>query len=64
MLGAPGQPFSPHYMDHWNAWYSNKAFPLAFIDAGMQAAKAYELRGLENSGRQLGSISVSTEIER
>jgi penicillin amidase len=44
VLGESGQPFSPHYMDHWEAWYNNKTFPLAFTDAGVQAAKAHELR--------------------
>jgi hypothetical protein len=29
------------YMDHWDAWYNNKTFPLAFTDAGVQAAKAH-----------------------
>jgi penicillin amidase len=43
-LGESGQPFSPHYMDHWDARYNNKTFPLAFTDAGVQAAKAHELR--------------------
>jgi penicillin amidase len=44
VLGESGQPFSPHYMDHWDAWYNNKTFPLAFSDAGVQAAKAHDLR--------------------
>jgi penicillin amidase len=44
VLGESGQPYSPHYMDHWDAWYNNKTFPLAFTDAGVQAAKAHELR--------------------
>jgi penicillin G amidase len=42
--GESGQIFSPHYMDHWDAWFNNKTFPLAFTDAGVQAAKAHELR--------------------
>src|SRR5579864_5287116 len=44
VLGESGQPFSPHYTDHWDAWYNNKTFPLAFTDAGVQATKAHELR--------------------
>jgi penicillin amidase len=44
VLGESGQPFSPHYMDHWDAWYNNKTFPLAFSDAAVQATKAHELR--------------------
>ncbi|MGC2698005.1 MAG: penicillin acylase family protein [Candidatus Angelobacter sp.] len=44
VLGESGQPFSPHYMDHWDAWYNNKTFTLAFSDAGVQATKAHELR--------------------
>jgi penicillin G amidase len=42
--GESGQIFSPHYMDHWDAWYNNKTFPLAFSDSGVQATKAHELR--------------------
>ncbi|MFI5104452.1 MAG: penicillin acylase family protein, partial [Terriglobales bacterium] len=44
VLGESGQPFSPHNMDHWDAWYNNKTFTLAFSDAAVQAAKARELR--------------------
>jgi penicillin G amidase len=44
VLGESGQPFSPHYMDHWDAWYNNKTFPLAFTDAGVQATKMHQLR--------------------
>ncbi|HEY2499391.1 MAG TPA: penicillin acylase family protein [Candidatus Angelobacter sp.] len=44
VLGESGQPFSPHYMDHWDAWYNNKTFSLAFSDAGIQATKQHELR--------------------
>ncbi len=41
--GESGQPFSPHYMDHWDAWYNNKTFTLAFSDAAVQSAKTHEL---------------------
>ena len=44
VLGESGQPFSEHYMDHWDAWYNNKTFTLAFSDAAVQGAKAHELR--------------------
>lgn len=44
VLGESGQPFSPHYMDHWDAWYNNKTFTLAFSDAGVQSTKAHELK--------------------
>ncbi|HMC31580.1 MAG TPA: penicillin acylase family protein, partial [Candidatus Angelobacter sp.] len=44
VLGESGQPFSPHYMDHWDAWYNNKTFTLAFSDAAVQSAKQHELR--------------------
>jgi penicillin G amidase len=43
VIGESGQIFSPHYMDHWDAWYSNKTFSLAFSDAAVQSAKAHEL---------------------
>ncbi len=44
VLGESGQPFSPHYMDQWDAWYNNKTFTLAFSDGAMQGAKQHELR--------------------
>jgi penicillin G amidase len=43
VLGESGQLFSPHYMDHWNAWYGNTTFTLAYSDAAVQAAKTHEL---------------------
>jgi penicillin G amidase len=42
--GESGQPFSPHYMDHWDAWYNNKTFTLSFSDDAVQSAKEHELR--------------------
>jgi penicillin amidase len=42
--GESGQPFSPHYMDHWDAWYNNKTFTLAFSDEAVETAKTHELR--------------------
>jgi penicillin amidase len=44
VLGESGQPFSPHYIDQWDAWYNNKTFTLAFSDAAVQGAKQHELR--------------------
>jgi penicillin amidase len=44
VLGESGQPFSPHYMDHWDAWYTNKTFTLAFSDSAITGAKQHELR--------------------
>jgi penicillin amidase len=41
--GESGQAFSPHYMDHWDAWYNNKTFALAYSDASVQNAKTHEL---------------------
>jgi len=41
--GESGQPFSPHYTDHWDAWYNNKTFTLAYSDAAVQSAKTHEL---------------------
>jgi penicillin amidase len=43
VIGESGQIFSPHYMDHWDAWYNNKTFTLAFSDAAVQSTKAHEL---------------------
>jgi len=44
VLGESGQPFSPHYMDHWDAWYNNTTFPLAYSDPAVQQARRHELR--------------------
>jgi len=41
--GESGQPFSPHFMDHWDAWYNNTTFTLAFTDAAVETAKTHEL---------------------
>ncbi len=43
VIGESGQIFSPHYMDHWDAWYNNKTFALAFSDSAVQSSKAHEL---------------------
>ena len=44
VMGESGQPFSPHYMDQWDAWYNNKTFTLAFSDAAVEGTKTHELR--------------------
>jgi penicillin G amidase len=44
VLGESGQPFSPHYMDQWDAWYNNKTFTLAFSNTAVQSAKQHELK--------------------
>jgi penicillin amidase len=43
VIGESGQIFSPHYMDHWDAWYNNKTFTLPFSDAAVQSTKTHEL---------------------
>ncbi|HET9838233.1 MAG TPA: penicillin acylase family protein [Candidatus Angelobacter sp.] len=44
VLGESGQPFSPHYMDQWEAWYNDKTFPLAYSDPAVQQARRHELK--------------------
>ena len=44
VLGESGQPFSPHYIDQWDAWYNNKTFTLAFSDDAVRSARQHELR--------------------
>ena len=44
VLGESGQPFSPYYMDQWDAWYNNKTFPLAYSDEAVAGAKTHELK--------------------
>lgn len=50
VIGQSGQLLSPHYMDHWDAWYNNKSFVLPFSDPAIQSARAHELT-LTSSGR-------------
>lgn len=44
VLGESGQPFSPHYVDQWDAWYNGKTFTLAFSDSAVESAKQHELK--------------------
>jgi penicillin amidase len=43
VLGESGQPFSPHYIDQWDAWYNNKTFTLAFSDGAVESSRQHEL---------------------
>ena len=43
VIGESGQIFSPYYMDHWDAWYGNKTFTLAYSNAAVQGARTHEL---------------------
>ncbi|HKW74734.1 MAG TPA: penicillin acylase family protein [Terriglobales bacterium] len=43
VIGESGQLLSPYYMDHWDAWYNNKTFSLAYSDAAVQSTKSHEL---------------------
>ena len=43
VIGQSGQLLSPHYMDHWDAWYNNKTFTLPFSEQAVQSAKVNEL---------------------
>jgi penicillin G amidase len=44
VIGESGQIFSPHYMDHWPAWYNNQTFTLAYSDQAVQSASMHNLR--------------------
>ena len=44
VIGESGQIFSPYYMDHWDAWYNNKTFSLAYSDGAVEKTKQHELR--------------------
>jgi penicillin G amidase len=44
VIGESGQIFSPHYMDHWPAWYNNQTFTLAYSDEAVQGARMHNLR--------------------
>jgi penicillin amidase len=41
--GESGQIFSPHFLDHWDAWYGNTTFTLAFSDVAVQQTRTHEL---------------------
>jgi len=43
VIGESGQIFSPHYMDHWAAWYGNTTFTLAYSDEAVQSARSHSL---------------------
>jgi len=43
VIGESGQVFSDFYMDHWDAWYNNKTFSLAFSDSAVRSSKGHEL---------------------
>ncbi len=44
VIGESGQIFSPHYMDHWPAWYNDQTFTLAYSDDAVQSASMHSLR--------------------
>lgn len=44
ITGQSGQPFSPHYMDQWVAWYGGTTFTLPFSDAAVDANAAHRLK--------------------
>ncbi len=43
VTGQSGQIFSPHYLDHWDAWYNDRTFRLPFSDRAVAAARRHEL---------------------
>jgi len=42
--GESGQIFSPYFLDHWDAWYRNTTFTLAYSEAAVQQNKMHELK--------------------
>jgi len=44
VAGESGQPFSPYFMDQWNAWYNNKTFTMPFSGQAVKAAQSHVLR--------------------
>lgn len=43
VVGQSGQIFSPHYMDHWDAWYNGKPLNLPFSEEKVKAATRHTL---------------------
>ncbi|MBZ5525296.1 MAG: penicillin acylase family protein [Acidobacteriia bacterium] len=44
VIGESGQPFSPYFMDQWDAWYNNKTFTMPFSEKAVKAAESHLLR--------------------
>jgi penicillin amidase len=44
VIGQSGNVFSPHYMDHWPAWYKGHTFPFPFTSRAVEQTRAHELR--------------------
>ena len=43
VTGQSGHLLSPHYMDHWPAWYEGRSFPFPFSAGVVARAKTHEL---------------------
>lgn len=43
VAGQSGQMFSPHYLDHWNAWYTGRTFPWPFSEQAVTKAAQHRL---------------------
>jgi penicillin amidase len=43
VVGQSGQILSPHYLDHWPAWYEGKTFQLPFSDESVNKAAIHRL---------------------
>lgn len=43
VAGQSGQIFSPHYLDHWDAWYSGRTFAWPFSEEAVQKAAEHRL---------------------
>jgi penicillin amidase len=43
VTGQSGHLLSPHYMDHWPAWYEGTTFPLPFSEKAVEQFRAHRL---------------------
>ncbi|HYE23818.1 MAG TPA: penicillin acylase family protein [Clostridia bacterium] len=43
VMGQSGNIYSPHYKDHWPAWYEGKTFALPFSPGAVAGSKKHEL---------------------
>jgi penicillin amidase len=43
VAGQSGQIFSPHYLDHWNAWYGGSTFVWPFTSQAVEKAGVHRL---------------------
>jgi len=52
VVGESGQPFSPYFMDQWDAWYNDTTFTMPFSEAAVKKAGGHVLKLLAANERE------------